>query len=335
MLGRCKHAMIAIGPRPARLSRASTARRARIRAWPSGSCRPTSPSATSRAGATWWSAPASPRSTSGRTRIDAGASCIALRRNPTPDEQDLNVPALPVRRQRHRRLPEADLRRARRLPRQVAARAPRPHGAGGRRRSRRGRDAGRFEEAVGDITHIEPGPAGLRVRLKLRNGVDPGPIDLTGIVCGTGFVKSALSLPLIRRLAQSYDVPIERDRVRLKTNCGVPPLDRDDSRLCMMGLTANTVVPNGDTIAGLKYIARRFVGDVARAEDLRHPLVPVAACPCSSGWRARPRRRCAGSTRPRSWPEGRTRSCAPPPPEDSTPVSPAWCCRPCSARSCG
>ena len=39
------------------------------------------------------------------------------------------------------------------------------------------------------------------------------------------------------------------------------PLDCEESRLCMMGLNASTVVPNGDTIAGLKYIARRFVGD--------------------------------------------------------------------------
>jgi len=50
----------------------------------------------------------------------------------------------------------------------------------------------------------------------------------------------------------------------------VPGLDRDDSRLCMMGLTANTVIPHGDTIAGLKYIGRRFVADCARAENLKH-----------------------------------------------------------------
>ena len=63
-------------------------------------------------------------------------------------------------------------------------------------------------------------------------------------------------------------MPIERERIRLKTNCGVPPLDRPDSRLCMMGIQANTVVPNGDTIAGLKYIARRYVGDCYEAEQL-------------------------------------------------------------------
>ena len=83
-----------------------------------------------------------------------------------------------------------------------------------------------------------------------------------------------MSLPLLRRLVQTYDVPVTRERIGLKTNCGVPPLDREDSRLCMMGLNANTVVPNGDTIAGLKYIARRFVGDVARAERLRQRSLP-------------------------------------------------------------
>ena len=36
----------------------------------------------------------------------------------------------------------------------------------------------------------------------------------------------------------------------------------------MMGLTANSVIPHGDTIAGLTYIGRRFVADCARAEDL-------------------------------------------------------------------
>jgi hypothetical protein len=74
---------------------------------------------------------------------------------------------------------------------------------------------------------------------------------------------------VIRRLVQTYSVPIEYERIKLKTNCGVPPLDRPDSRLCAMGLISNTVVPNADTIAGLKYQARRFVGDCFRAENVK------------------------------------------------------------------
>jgi hypothetical protein len=128
-------------------------------------------------------------------------------------------------------------------------------------------EQGRFEQIFGNVTRIERGRAGLAVNIELLNGSQTGPLDVTGVVCGTGFVKSALSLPLLRRLAQDYGVPIHRERIRLKTNCGVPPLDRPDSRMAMMGINANTVVPNGDTIAGLKYIARRFVGDVVVAEN--------------------------------------------------------------------
>ncbi len=206
--------------------------------------------------------------------LDAGASCIALRRNPQPDEQDLNVPRCLFDGSGIDEFQKLTFdERVEFLGRALKGTSPKRRGWG--EKIKRGRDEGRFEEVVGSVASIEPGPAGLKVRLKLRDGTDPGDIHVTGIVCGTGFVKSALALPVVRRLVQTYDVPIEHERIRLKTNCGVPPLDREDSRLAMMGLVANTVVPNGDTIAGLKYIARRFVGDCARAESLRYRGFPA------------------------------------------------------------
>ncbi len=200
--------------------------------------------------------------------IDAGAKVIALRRNPAPDEQDLNVP---------RCLFEAkgiDVFQA--LPFETrlkflgsVLKGTTPRRRGWLERIERGRAEGRFEELTGEIDTVERGPAGLRVHVGSEHGPPPGWLDITGVVAGTGFNKSALTLPLLRRLVEFYDIPVDGGRIRLQSNCGVPRLDRPESRLAMMGINANTVVPHGDTIAGLKYIGRRFVADVARAERLR------------------------------------------------------------------
>ncbi len=205
--------------------------------------------------------------------IDAGAKVIALRRNPAPDEQDLNVP---------RCLFEAlgiDKFQALPFEQRVAFLGSVLKGTTPKRRSwlariEQGAAEGRFEEMVGEIDQVEAGPAGLRIHVASRHGADPGWLDVTGVVAGTGFNKSVLTLPLMRRLVEHYQIPVEDGRIRLRTNCGVPPLDRDDSRLCMMGLTANNVIPHGDTIAGLKYIGRRFVADCARAENLKYRRFP-------------------------------------------------------------
>ena len=199
--------------------------------------------------------------------IESGAQCIALRRNPHPDDQDLNVP---------RCLFDGsgiDAFQGLSFDQRVAFLGKALKGTAPNRRAwneiiSTGRDQGMYEEVIGSITDIQPGPAGLKVKLRLYDGTEVPEIDVTGIVAGTGFVKSALAIPVIRRLVQTYGVPVEHERLKLKTNCGIPPLDRPDSRLCAMGLISNTVVPNADTIAGLKYQARRFVGDCQRAEDL-------------------------------------------------------------------
>jgi hypothetical protein len=205
--------------------------------------------------------------------VDAGAQCVAVRRNPHPDEQDLNVPRCLFDGSGIDAFQGLTFdQRLDFLGDVLKGTAPQRRNWGGK--VRKATQEGRFEEAIGNVTAIRPGPAGLSVDLQPYKSDETLTLDATGIVCSTGFVKSAFSLPLLRRLAQTYGVPVHRERIVLKTNCGVPPLDRDDSRLCMIGLNANTVVPNGDTIAGLKYISRRFVGDVARAENLKGRRFP-------------------------------------------------------------
>jgi len=200
--------------------------------------------------------------------LDAGAKVIALRRNPQPDEQDLNVPRCLFESQGVDAFQELSLdERIAFLGRTLRGTAPRRRGW--RERVEAGRAEGRFDELLGEIDAVRRGPAGLRVHVESAHGPDPGWLDVTGVVCGTGFIKSVLALPVIRRLIDTYGLPVEAGRVPLGPNCGVPGLDRHDSRLAAMGLLANNVIPHGDTIAGLKYVGRRFVADCARAERLR------------------------------------------------------------------
>jgi hypothetical protein len=200
--------------------------------------------------------------------IDAGASVVSLLRNHFPDEQDLNTP---------RCLFEAlgiDIFQGLRFDERIVFLGKVLKGTSPRRRSwvdslSRARTEGRFDEQLGEIDRIQAGPAGLRIQVTGRDGRDVGELDLTGVVAATGFNKSPLAAPLLRRMAQHYGIPVDGGRIVLRSNCGAPGLDLPESRLCTMGLLANSVVPHGDTIAGLKYIGWRFVADCARAEGLR------------------------------------------------------------------
>jgi hypothetical protein len=200
--------------------------------------------------------------------LDQGAKVISLLRNEIPDEQDLNTPrcffeALGI--DAYQGLSFDD--RLEFLGKILKGTAP-------RRRTwlqkiNQARSEGRFDELTGEIDKVEPGPLGLRVHIWSRDVPDLGWFDVTGVVACTGFQKSALTIPLFRRMIQHYGIPVEGGRLKLNSNCGVPGLDMPESRLCVTGIHANGVVPNGDTIAGVKYIGRRFVADCARAEHLK------------------------------------------------------------------
>jgi hypothetical protein len=204
--------------------------------------------------------------------IDAGAKCISLVRNPTPDEQDLNTPRCFFESFGIDAYQGLDFdQRIEFLGRILKGTAP--HRRSWEAKIATGRGEGRFEQIIGEIDEVKPGPLGLRVHVMSRHGEDPGWLDVTGVVAGTGFNKSALSVPLLRRLIEFYKVPLHEGRMKLQSNCGVPGLDRPDSRCAVMGIHANLVVTHGDTIHGLKYGGRRFVADVYNAERPRPRFV--------------------------------------------------------------
>jgi hypothetical protein len=205
--------------------------------------------------------------------LDAGASALALTRNPQPETQDLNVPRClfeSIGIDAYASLPFDE--RIEFLGQVL--KGTRPERREWLSRIKTGQNEGRFDALVGEIDQIEPGRAGLRVHVTSMHGEDPGWLDVTGVVAGTGFNKSVLTIPLLRRMIEFYNIPVSGGKIKLQTNCGVPGLDRPESRLCCMGLIANNVIPHGDTIAGLRFIGRRFVADCARAEKLRKRSFP-------------------------------------------------------------
>ena len=199
--------------------------------------------------------------------LSAGGKVLSLLRSPIPEEQDLNTPRCLFEAMGIDAYQGLDFDARIRFLGQIL-RGTSPKRRGWAEIVAQGRAEGRFEELTGEIDRVEPGPAGVRVHVRGPVGSDQGTLDVTGIVCGTGFNKSPLLLPLMRRLIQHYGVPVEHGKLLLRSNCGLPPLDMPRSRVACMGLLANGIIPSADTIAGLKYIGRRFVSDVARAEDL-------------------------------------------------------------------
>jgi hypothetical protein len=215
--------------------------------------------------------------------LDAGGSVLALTRNPQPDTQDLNVPRCMFESLGIDAYTKLPFDQRIEFLGQVL-RGTRPDRRQWLSRIKEGQSEERFDALVGEIDKVEPGRAGLRVHVVATEGEDPGWLDVTGVVAGTGFNKSVLTLPLLRRLVEFYNVPVVGGKMQLQTNCGVPGLDRPESRLCCMGLIANNVIPHGDTIAGLKFIARRFVADCARAEKLhKRPFLSRMALQFSMG----------------------------------------------------
>ena len=202
--------------------------------------------------------------------LDAGAKVLALRRSPAPEEQDLNVP---------RCLFEAlgiDVFQGQSFDARIeylgrSSREPRRRGAhgspGSRRAARRAasrRCSARSTRSSGAGRPARPHRQPPRGRLARRHRG-----RRRDWVQQVGADAAAAAAP-----GRALRHPGRGRADEAASNCGVPGLDRADSRLCMIGINANNVIPHGDTIAGLKYIGRRFVADCARAEHAEEADFP-------------------------------------------------------------
>ena len=221
---------------------------------------------------------ASPRSTSGRTRSTSAPSasrCAATRRRTS---RTSTCRAACSRRSASTPSRASRFDAAHRRSSARSSRAPRRSGAAGRERIERGprrgplrgadrRDRpGRARAGRPARPRLEPPRRGPRLarrdRRRRRHRLQQ---------VGAHAAAAAPAGRVLRRAGRATGAS------SCSRTAASPALDRDDSRLCMMGINANTVIPHGDTIAGLKYIGRRFVADCYEAERAEAAPVPSAA----------------------------------------------------------
>ncbi|MBA2296582.1 MAG: hypothetical protein H0W14_00915 [Actinobacteria bacterium] len=91
--------------------------------------------------------------------------------------------------------------------------------------------------------------------------------DLDGadqVICATGFKRGFEHDPLLRDLVREHELETHERWIVLDRDSTVPRLTDATRTLSLAGVCAQWVYPAADTLVGMKYAARRFLGRVER-----------------------------------------------------------------------
>jgi hypothetical protein len=78
------------------------------------------------------------------------------------------------------------------------------------------------------------------------------------IICATGFRRGFSNDPLLSRLVREHELETADRWLVLAPNSTVPVLTDDTRTLAVAGAPGQWAFPAADTLAGAKYVARRF-----------------------------------------------------------------------------
>lgn len=81
----------------------------------------------------------------------------------------------------------------------------------------------------------------------------------TQVICATGFRRGFEHDPLLRRLVEEHGLETEGSWIVLSPDAVVPALSDETQTLALSGAPAQWAYPAADTLAGMKYVARRFL----------------------------------------------------------------------------
>jgi cation diffusion facilitator CzcD-associated flavoprotein CzcO len=84
------------------------------------------------------------------------------------------------------------------------------------------------------------------------------------VICATGFRRGYAHDPLLARLVEEHGLETYEGRLVLADDATIPGLTGVTRTLAVAGAPAQWAYPAADTLVGMKYVARRFLGRVRR-----------------------------------------------------------------------
>ena len=85
------------------------------------------------------------------------------------------------------------------------------------------------------------------------------PDDAEQVVCATGFLRGYAHDPVLARLVAEHDLATAAGRIVLGDDATVPGLTDGTRTLAVAGVQAQWAFPAADTLAGMRWVAHRFL----------------------------------------------------------------------------
>jgi cation diffusion facilitator CzcD-associated flavoprotein CzcO len=85
------------------------------------------------------------------------------------------------------------------------------------------------------------------------------PDEAEQVVCATGFLRGYAHDRVLARLVAEYDLPTAAGRIVLDDDSTVPGLTDGTRTLAVAGIHAQWAFPAADTLAGMRWVAHRFL----------------------------------------------------------------------------
>lgn len=141
---------------------------------------------------------------------------------------------------------------------------------------------GTIEHCVGDLLDVRPRAGGIEVSFGAADQQHDLPAEM--LIAATGFMSGWEQYEVVRDLVSRYDLATHSGRLVLSDDCTVPSLTSAGSALAVSGPLAVWAYPAADSLACMKYAARRFAQHVTGGSAFGLRRLPAWVSMVRGGW---------------------------------------------------